>query len=210
LLPVGRMTTSQVRSLCDLADKHGSGTIRLTVWQNLIISDIPEKKIAAVKGWIESIGLHWQASNIRGGLVACTGNAGCKFANADTKRHAMAIANYVETKLELNHPINIHLTGCPNSCAQHFLGEIGLLGTKVAVGDEMIEGYHIFVGGGYGADAHIGREVYRNVKSDDTPMVVEKMLRAYMKHRQDPAERFIEFVRRHPNEQLIALFDAAG
>jgi ferredoxin-nitrite reductase len=210
LLPVGRLTTNQVRSLSDLADKHGSGTIRLTVWQNLIISDIPEKKIAAVKGWIESIGLHWQASNIRGALVACTGNAGCKFAASDTKRHAMAIVGHVESKLELNHPINIHLTGCPNSCAQHFLGEIGLLASKVAVGDEMVEGYHIFVGGGYGADQNIGREVYRNVTAEQAPMVVEKMLRAYLKHRKDLAERFLEFVRRHPNEQLIALFDAAG
>ena len=181
LLPVGRMTTNQVRSLSDLADKHGSGTIRLTVWQNLVISDIPEKAIAAVKGWIESIGLHWQASNIRGALVACTGNAGCRFANADTKRHAMEIANYVETKLELNHPVNIHLTGCPNSCAQHFLGEIGLLGSKVAVGDDMVEGYHIYVGGGYGTEQHIGREVYRNVtaarardgRGEDAPRVPE-------------------------------------
>ena len=210
LLPVGRLTTEQVRSLSDLADKHGSGTIRLTVWQNLLISDIPDDKVAAVKGWIESAGLHWQASNIRGALVACTGNAGCKFAASNTKRTAMEIARHVETKLELNHPINIHVTGCPNSCAQHYLGDVGLLAAKVAVGEDMVEGYHIFVGGGYGVDQHIGREIYRSVVADECPAVVEKMLRGYLKHRLDPAERFIEFVRRHPTEQLKAFFDSAG
>ncbi|HEX3314054.1 MAG TPA: NirA family protein [Gemmataceae bacterium] len=210
LLPVGRLTTDQVRSLSDLADKHGSGMIRLTVWQNLLISDIPDEKVAAVKGWIESIGLHWQASNVRGALVACTGNAGCKFAASNTKRHAMEIARHVETQLELNHPVNIHLTGCPNSCAQHYLGDIGLLGAKVAAGEEMVEGYHIFVGGGYGSQQHIGREMYRSVAADQCPQVVEKMLRGYLKHRQDPAERFLQFVRRHPTEQLKLLFDSPG
>ena len=210
LLPVGRLTTDQVRSLSDLADKHGSGTIRLTVWQNLLISDIPDDKVAAVKGWIESIGLHWQASNIRGALVACTGNAGCKFAASNTKRHAMEIVRHVESQLELNHPVNIHVTGCPNSCAQHYLGDIGLLGAKVAVGDEMVEGYHIFVGGGYGSQQHIGREMYRSVVADECPRVVEKMLRGYLKHRLDPAERFLQFVRRHPTEQLKLLFESAG
>jgi ferredoxin-nitrite reductase len=210
LLPVGRLTTEQVRSLADLADKHGSGTIRLTVWQNLLISDIPDDRVPAVKGWIESIGLHWQANNIRGALIACTGAAGCKFAASNTKRHAMEIVRHVESQLQLNHPINIHLTGCPNSCAQHYLGEIGLIGAKVAVGDDMVEGYHIFVGGGYGDEQHIGREMYRSVVADDCPRVVEKMLRGYLKHRLDPAERFVQFVRRHPTEQLKAFFDSAG
>jgi ferredoxin-nitrite reductase len=208
LLPVGRLTTEQVRSLADLADKHGSGTIRLTVWQNLLISDIPDDRVPAVKGWIESIGLHWQANNIRGALIACTGNAGCKFAASNTKRHAMEIVRHVESQLELDHPINIHLTGCPNSCAQHYLGEIGLIGAKV--GDDMVEGYHIFVGGGYGDEQHIGREMYRSIAADDCPRVVEKMLRGYLKHRLDPAERFLQFVRRHPTEQLKAFFDSAG
>ncbi len=210
LLPVGRLVTDQVRGLADLADRLGSGTIRLTVWQNLLISDIPEEKIPAVKEWLEGIGLHWQATNIRGGLVACTGNAGCKFAASNTKRHAMEIANHVERCLELNSPINIHVTGCPNSCAQHYLGDIGLLATKVAVGDDMVEGYRLFVGGGYGTEQDIGREMFRSVTADQVPLVVERMLRAYLSHRLDTGERFNQFVRRHATEELKALFESSG
>jgi ferredoxin-nitrite reductase len=207
LLPVGRLLTEQMRGLADLADRHGSGILRLTVWQNLLISDIPEDKIPAIKQWLESLGLHWNASNIRGALVACTGNAGCKYAASNTKRHAMEIATYLEPRFELEHPINIHVTGCPNSCAQHYLGDIGLLGTGVEVGEDMVEGYHVFVGGGYGEQQHIGREMYRSVAAADVPAVIEKMLRAYLKHRLGPSEPFNEFVKRHPTEQLKSWFE---
>ena len=86
-------------------------------------------------------------------------------------------------------PINIHLTGCPNSCAQHYIGDIGLLGTKVAVGEDMVEGYHVFVGGGYGADQDIGREIYRDVMAEDAPAVIERMLRATWPHGSAPTSR---------------------
>jgi ferredoxin-nitrite reductase len=207
LLPVGRMLTDQMRSLADIADRHGSGTLRLTVWQNLLISDIPEQKVPAVQDWLQGIGLHWQATNIRGALVACTGNAGCKYAASNTKRHALEIANYLDERVELNHPINIHLTGCPNSCAQHYLGDIGLLGAAVEAGDDMVEGYHVFVGGGYGEHQHLGREMYRSVAAAVVPKVIEKMLRAYLQHRVGPDEEFNDFVKRHPTETLKTLFE---
>ncbi len=207
LLPVGRMTSEQMRGLADLADRHGGGTIRLTVWQNLLISDIPEDKIQAVKEWIERIGFHWKATNVRGGLVACTGNAGCKYAASNTKLTALEIADYLEPRLELNQPINIHVTGCPNSCAQHYLGDIGLLGTKVEVGDDMVEGYHVFVGGGYGEEQHIGREVFRSVTAVDAPAVIERMLRAYLETRLGPEEEFNAFVKRYPTDRLRELFE---
>jgi ferredoxin-nitrite reductase len=207
LLPVGRMLTQQMRSLADLADRHGSGIIRLTVWQNLLISDIPEDRIPSVKEWLESIGFHWNASHIRGALVACTGNAGCKYAASNTKRHALAIASYLEPRFKLEHPLNIHVTGCPNSCAQHYLGDIGLLGTSVEAGDDLVEGYHIFVGGGYGAHQNIGREMFRSVAATDAPLVIEKMLRVYLQHRLGPEEAFNDFVKRHPTEQLKTWFE---
>jgi ferredoxin-nitrite reductase len=210
LLPVGRMLTDQMRRLADLADRCGSGTIRLTVWQNLLISDIPDDKIPAVKKWLEAIGFHWKASHIRGALVACTGNAGCKYSASNTKRHALAIASYLEPRFELEHPINIHLTGCPNSCAQHYLGDIGLLGAGVDAGDDLVEGYHVFVGGGYGEHQHLGREIYRSVPAADAPMVIEKMLRGYIAHRSGPEEAFNEFFKRHSTDQLKAWFEEAG
>jgi ferredoxin-nitrite reductase len=207
LLAVGRMQAHQMRGLADLAEKFGSGTIRMTVWQNLIISDIKGEDIPAVQRGLEELGLHSKASSARAGLVACTGNAGCKFAASNTKRHALAIADFLDARLELDQPINIHLTGCPHSCAQHYIGDIGLLGTKVAVEEDMTEGYHIFVGGGYGEDRHIGRELYKNVVAEVVPGVIAGMLRGYMNHRIAPTETFNEFVRRLSIEQLKTFFE---
>ena len=209
-LPVGRMTATQMRALADIADNFGSGTIRLTVWQNLLISDIPRQQVDDVKRAIEHAGLAWSATRVRGGLVACTGNAGCRFAAANTKLHAAQIADYLEPRVALDQPINIHLTGCPHSCAQHFIGDVGLLATKVPAGDDMIEGYHIYIGGGYGEQQGIGREIYRNVPAAEAPAVIERMLRAYLAERQSPQESFLAFVRRLPTDALTNLFDAEG
>jgi ferredoxin-nitrite reductase len=207
IAPVGRMTVAQMHGIANLARRFGSGTIRLTVWQNLLISDIADSDIPAVQAEIEKLGLHWTATSLRAGLVACTGNAGCKYAAADTKRHAMEVAEYLESRIKLNSPINIHLTGCHHSCAQHFIGDIGGLATKVSVGEEMFEGYHVYVGGGYAKEQAIGREIYRDVVATELPARLEKMLRVYIDHRQDDEETFNDFVRRHSTDDLKNLFD---
>lgn len=209
VLPVGRLTVERLRGLAAIAQRYGSGTLRLTVWQNLLISDIASADIPAAQAELNKLGLAWEATAIRAGLVACTGNAGCRFAASNTKRHATAIVEYLEPRVELNHPLNIHLTGCPNSCAQHYIGDIGLLGAKVAIGDDMVEGYHLYVGGGFGPDQDVGRELYRNVRADQAPVVVERMLRAYLAARTDDAESFREFVLRHSTEQLLECFGPA-
>ena len=119
----------------------------------------------------------------------------------------MAAVCFPDARLELDVPINIHLTGCPNSCARHYIGDIGLLGTKVAVGEvDMVEGYHIFLGGGYGADQDIGREIYRDVKAEEAPIVLERMLRGYLATRLSNVETFREFSKRYPTEALTDLF----
>jgi ferredoxin-nitrite reductase len=213
VLPVGRMTAAQMRGLAAIARRCGSGEIRLTVWQNLLISDIPTEKTDEVKREIEALGLGWSATGVRGGLVACTGNAGCKYAASNTKAHALRIADYLEPRVALDQAINIHLTGCPHSCAQHFIGDIGLLGTKVSIGDEggddedLVEGYHVYIGGGYGERQEIGREIYRNVPASEAPQVLECMLGAYLVHRAGREETFQEFVRRQTTEALRDLFN---
>jgi ferredoxin-nitrite reductase len=153
------------------------------------------------------MGLSASASSIRAGLIACTGNVGCRFAASDTKRHAEEIARWCEARLTLDGPVNIHLTGCHHSCAQHYIGDIGLLACKVATSDEgdAVEGYHIYVGGGFGPDAALGREIFRDVKAEDTPATVERMLKAYLAHRGDAAETFLAFTRRHDIDQLQRL-----
>lgn len=209
VLPVGRLTAAQLRQVADIADQFGSGTIRLTVWQNLLISDIAKERVAEAQAAIEAAGLHWSASNLRGGLVACTGSAGCKYAAANTKKHALEIVRQLEQKIELDQPINIHLTGCPHSCAQHYIGDLGLLATKVEIGDDLVEGYHVYLGGGYGADRTIGREFARNVPAAEIADRLEPLLRAYLDRRLNPTETFAAFTRRYAIEELQTLCTAA-
>jgi ferredoxin-nitrite reductase len=205
VLPVGKMTSAQMRALAAIARDCGDGDLRLTVWQNVLISGISDQLLSEAQARIEAAGLDWRASNIRAGLVACTGSKGCKFAASDTKRHAEEIASWCESRLRLDQPVNIHLTGCHNSCAQHYIGDIGLLGARVAGNDEgdTIDGYHIVVGGGFGSDAAIGREILRDVKAEEAPLVVEKLLKAYIAQRASPAESFQQFSARHEVAALL-------
>ena len=196
-----------MEGLAVLSERYGSGTIRLTPWQNLLISDIESANVETVKNELEEMSLDWSATNVRAGLVACTGNFGCKFALANTKSTAMEIAAYVEERLILDMPLNIHVTGCPNSCAQHYIGDIGLLGVKVEVDEDMLDGYHIFVGGGFGPDAAVGRLVREEIVATDAPRVIENMLATYLDER-DEGETFLEWTRRHEIEDLSAMFDA--
>ena len=131
VLPVGRLTPEQMRGLAKIARDLGDGDIRLTVWQNLLISGVADDQVEVAEAAIEALGLSTKATSIRAGLVACTGNVGCKFAASDTKRHAEEIARWCEARVELDGPVNIHLTGCHHSCAQHYIGDIGLLACKV-------------------------------------------------------------------------------
>lgn len=204
-IPVGQVTPRQMLRLADLADHYGSGEVRLTVWQNLILPNIPEAYIETVKKALVKMGLDWRQSNIRSGLVACTGNSYCKFASSNTKGHALELGEYLEKRVVLDQPINIHLTGCPNSCAQHYIGDIGLLATKVKVSGETVEGYHIFVGGGFGERAAVGRQVFQGLSFQDVKTTVEKMLKAFLKHRV-VGERFQQFAARHDLNQLQVLF----
>jgi len=195
VLPVGRITSQQCRGIAKIASRFGSGSIRLTVWQNFIIPDIAKEDIQAVQRAIEELGLDWRASSFRAGLVACTGSAGCKFAAADTKKHSMILAEYLEDRFELDQPINIHFTGCHHSCAQHAIGDIGLIATKVEVGEEMVEGYDVLVGGRTGIDFAIGHKLIESVAVADLPSVIESILDTFVKNRNE-GEAFADFSQR--------------
>jgi ferredoxin-nitrite reductase len=201
--PVGRLDVAQLRGIAALAQRLGSGTIRLTVWQNLLVSDIPDAALQEVCAAITALGLGWRASNIRGGLVACTGNAGCKFAAANTKRHAAQLVEYLDARLAVDMPINIHLTGCPNSCAQHHVADIGLLGTTVERGEELVEGYALHVGGGAGPEQRVGRMILPKVAADRLGPAVLGLLQAWLRGRM-PGESFHAFTARHDDAALAA------
>jgi ferredoxin-nitrite reductase len=210
VLPVGKLTGDQMRGLAKIAQDLGDGDIRLTVWQNLLISGVRDENVALATAAIEKLGLSVKASQIRAGLVACTGNSGCKFAASNTKLHAAEIADWCESRVEVDTPLNIHLTGCHHSCAQHYISDIGLLAAKVPAGegDDTVEGYHLVAGGGFGPQAEIGQEVYRDIKAADAPQTVERLLKAYLRHRVSPEEHFLTFARRHDGEALRKLADA--
>jgi ferredoxin-nitrite reductase len=208
LLPVGKLTTVQMRGLAKIAQAFGDGDIRLTVWQNLLISGVPDARVAAAEEAIAALGLATQATPIRAGLISCTGATGCRFAAAHTKEQAEEIAAWCEKRVAMDSPVNIHLTGCHHSCAQHYIGDIGLIACKVEEGEEQVEGYHVHVGGGFGPDAAIARELYRNVKATDAPCTIERMLKGYLAHRAAPEETFLAFARRHEVEALKAMFNA--
>lgn len=209
-LKLGRLSGGQMCGLSKLARDFGDGDIRLTVWQNLLLSGVKNADVATVTAAIEALGLSTRASAIRAGLVACTGNAGCRFAASNTKKHADEIATFCEAHVPMDTPVNVHLTGCHHSCAQHYIGDIGLLGARVPLPDseDTVEGYHLHVGGGFGPDAAIARELYRDVKAEDAPQVVARVLKAYLAHRASDAESFVAFARRHDIEAIRALADA--
>ncbi len=207
-LPVGRMTSAQARGLAGLAARYGSGTIRLTVWQNLLVSDIRSEDLGSFQTGLDTFSLDSRATSLRAGLVACTGNTGCKFAATNTKGQAAALVDYLEPRIALDVPVNIHLTGCHHSCAQHYIGDIGLLGARVARGEESIEGYHVFVGGGAGAvgEQAIARQIASSVPFQDLPPLIERMLTVYLRNRANSQQSFHAFCTERDTDALKALF----
>lgn len=208
-LTLGKLTSDQMRGLAKIARDLGDGDIRLTVWQNLLIPGVRDENVELAVAAIKQIGLAVEASHIRAGLIACTGNAGCRFAAANTKRHAAEIGDWCEPRVAMDKPVNIHVTGCHHSCAQHYISDIGLIGARVPVNEEdTVEGYHLFTGGGFGPDADVGQEVYHDLKAEDAPKTIEGLLKAYIAHRSSPDETFLSFARRHDGETLRKLADA--
>jgi ferredoxin-nitrite reductase len=203
-IPVGRMRHEQMLALAQLADDFGTGEMRATVWQNIVLPNVRLADLARAQAAIRGMGFDWTASAIAGCVVACTGNVGCRFSATDTKSQAIDLTRHLDEHVKLDLPINIHLTGCPHSCAQHYVADIGLLGAQVPQGDASIEGYHVYVGGGVEQERGLGREFAKNVPFADVPPLLERLLTAYMAQR-EARETFISFARRHDVEALRAL-----
>lgn len=201
-VPVGQITPRQLLRLADLADNYGSGEIRLTVWQNFIIPNIPDGYVETVKKAVLRMGFATTQSHLASGVIACTGSRFCKYAATDTKAHAVELTKYLEKRLQLDQPVNIHVTGCPHSCAQHYMGDIGLLGAKTRDGREA---YHVTVGGGFGRNAACGRQVFQAMPLEELKPMLEKMLRVYLEKRES-GETFQQFTTRHDVNTLQRLF----
>lgn len=196
-VPVGRLPVSHMRALADIAEQYGSGELRLTVWQNLLLPNIPAEETDLATEKLRGAGLDCVAGTILRGTVACTGNRGCRYSATDTKRHAVELANLLDSRFKLEHPVNLHVTGCPHSCAQHYVGDIGLMGAKVS-GEE---GYQLVIGGGSDLERGLARELVPSIAYRDLPPVLECLFDAFQKRRSSN-ESFLEFSRRHTISEL--------
>jgi ferredoxin-nitrite reductase len=200
VLPLGRVESRQMRGLADLAAKYGSGTLRLTPWQNLLLTDIPQQRLNDVQNEIVFLGLDSSATNIKSALVACSGNKGCAASATDTKTHALALAEYLETHVTLEHPINIHFSGCEKSCAQHHKSDITLLGVNFEADNKTVERYHVYLVDS-NSSHKFGRELYQYVTFSELPALIVKILHAYKNNRRNINESFQAFANRYPLTQ---------
>ncbi len=187
VIPLGRLTATQFQGLANLARAYGGGALRLTPWQNMLITDIAEAQIAQVTREINGLGLSISANNPYAAIAACSGYTGCKSAHTNTQADAKKVAAHLESCIQLDHPINIHFSGCDKSCAQHHPSDICLVG--IASGTDA-ETYKIYVGDG---DTSFGREL-SEYGAENISTLIEKLLKNYQDQRQDSTQTFREFV----------------
>ena len=208
-VPGGRLSGARMAALADLAERFGNGELRLTVFQNVLIPHVADSDTAALAAELEGIGLSASPSSYAAGTIACTGNAGCKYAMTDTKAAAVTLARHLERSVPLDGPINIHLTGCPNSCAQHYCGDIGLLGVGTTQGGKAVEAYNVLFGGGMDQDQGLAEVAYRAVPVAQLPDLLTRVMRAFQAHRR-AGESFNEFIRRRGVAAVTRLAGAVG
>lgn len=199
VVPVGWLPVEQARAVAAIADRYGCGEVRLSVWQNLLIPNIKTQDVEAACEAIRAAGLDVEAGHVLSGTVACTGSRGCRFAATDTKWHALEFARALDAAFPILQPINLHVTGCSHSCAQHYIGDIGLMGVKV--GGEAA--YQVSLGGGADTDQSLARELFPVLRYDDVQTALLRFMQQYIQ-RAHPEESFQGFCARHTVEELRA------
>lgn len=168
-VPMGDLCGAEVELLCDLADRYGDGALNLSRDQNVVFRSIPVTAVSAVRETLMQRGLYLLGEAHVPSIRACTGSAVC--ALGITKAPDAGINLLNNPALGRNSSLRVHVSGCPNSCAQHQVGDIGLAGSKVRVGGRTTDGYHVFLGADL--DAHRVGEVVGRVASEDVSAVTE-------------------------------------
>ncbi len=176
-IPVGRLTAEEIQDLAGISTTYGSSEVRLTEDQNVIIINIPDKKIDRFKADPLLKRFPLSPKTIAAGTVSCTGNTYCSFALTNTKDQAQKISKELDSELDLPEEVKIHWTGCPNSCGQAYMGAIGLTGTKARNSDgEMIEAYDISIGGEQGPNQKIGKLRHKSVPTAELKSLLKELL----------------------------------
>lgn len=175
-IPVGRMYAEDMYELARLAEVYGNGEIRLTVEQNLIIPNIPDTRLKAFLAEPILQKFPIDPEPLQRALVSCTGGEFCGFALIETKNRALAIVKELEAELSVEKPVRIHWTGCPNSCGQPQVADIGFMGTKTRKNGKAVEGVDLWMGGKVGKDAHLGSCVQKGIPCDDLKPILRNLL----------------------------------
>jgi sulfite reductase (ferredoxin) len=204
----GRLSGDQLQAAAELAERFGSGALRTTVAQNLLFINIPNHKTAELARELRQIGLHVDGSSFWRGAVACTGTEFCKLAITETKGFTRWIVDELEERLPaFDQQLRLHVTGCPNSCGQHWIADIGIEGKKIKHEGKLIDAYYFCLGGAVGQHASIARPVGYRCPATLVPEAIERLLRHYLASRQ-PDENLRAWFLRHTNDELRA--DLAG
>jgi sulfite reductase (ferredoxin) len=205
----GRITPQQLRTAAGLADRYADGRLRTTIMQNLLIANVRSENADEVATELTAAGLPVQASAFARGTVACTGSEFCKLALTETKGFARWLTEELEDRLPgFQEQIKLHITGCPNSCGQHWIADIGIEGKKIKTNGQMVDAYYFCVGGSVGQFASIARPVGYRCAATDVPAAIERLLDAFQQLRA-PGENLRQFFVRHSNEE-IRTFLAGG
>jgi sulfite reductase (ferredoxin) len=201
----GRITPAEMRAVADLADRYGTSELRTTNMQNMLIPNIRRERTAALRHEIEAAGLAIDASPFRRGTIACTGSEFCKLALTETKGFARWMVEELEARLPgFDQHVKIHITGCPNSCGQHWIADIGIEGKKVKVDGRQVDAYYFCVGGALGKRPAKARPIGYRIAATEVPEAIERLLRAYLAERTE-GENFRQFCARHTDAALRTL-----
>ncbi|MGZ4790130.1 MAG: nitrite/sulfite reductase, partial [Terriglobales bacterium] len=176
----GRLSATQLRAAAHIAEEFAAGEVRTTAMQNLLIPNVGREYVAAVSDRLALAGLATQASVFQRGTIACTGTEFCKIAITETKGFARWLTEELDQRLPgFDQQLKLHVTGCPNSCGQHWIADIGLEGKKLKVNGKLADAYYFCVGGAVGKHQAVGRPVGYRCLATDVPDAIERMLRQY-------------------------------
>ena len=201
----GRITPQQLNLAADLADRYADGHVRNTVMQNLLIVNVRKESASLVADTLTAAGLPVQASVFARGTISCTGSEFCKLALTETKSFARWLTEELEERLPaFEEQLKLHITGCPNSCGQHWIADIGIEGKKIKQGGKMVDAYYFCVGGSVGQFASIARPVGYRCTADTVPDAIERLLEGF-NTRREGNENLRQFFGRHTDEELRAL-----
>jgi sulfite reductase (ferredoxin) len=201
----GRITPEQLRTAADLAERYADGHVRNTTMQNLVVVNVPNQHATRVAAELTAVGLPVRASAFARGTVACTGSEFCKLALTETKGFARWLTEELDQRLPgFQEQIRLNVTGCPNSCGQHWIADIGIEGKKLKIDGRMVDAYYFCVGGGLGEFAAIARPVGYRCAALEVPEAIERLLREFNEQRL-PGENLRRFLARQSNEQIRAV-----